>query len=164
MHAKRKGESLCHGDPIILPLELWKRRLEQANELLIAQRQKRLSLEEYNEQVLQVYREDGFVTTIQRLIELSGSIDDKIPNLVDMVYAENPDDFDTLLLWVYAGGNMVNFYGEEKTAATRRLYEMNPEHPWGLHKLAKCLLGPNPQEALGYAQKAQELRPAVLYR
>ncbi len=83
----------------------------------------------------------------------------------NLVYAENPDDFDTLLLWVLAGGmdgNWVHPYGAEKTAATRRLYEMNPNHPWVLHKLAKCLLGTNPQEALGYAQKAQELDPRYL--
>ena len=88
---------------------------------------------------------------------MRGSINEKVSRMVDRMYAENPDDFDTLLLWVYAGGNLANLYGEEKTAATRRLSEMNPDHPWVLHKLAKCLLGSNPQEALGYAQKAQEL-------
>ena len=39
---------------------------------------------------------------------------------------------------------------------------MNPNHPWVLHKLAKCLLGTHPEEALGYAQKAQELDPRYL--
>ena len=144
-------------DPIVVPIELWKKRLKQGSDLLIAQRQKQITLEEWNEQVLQVYREDGFVTTIQRIIELRGSINEKITRLVNRIYTENPDDFDTLLLWVLAGGNLVDLYGEEKTAATRRLSEMNPDHPWVLHKLAKCLLGHNPQEALGYAQKAQEL-------
>ncbi len=32
---------------------------------------------------------------------------------------------------------------------------MDPDHPWVLHYLAKCLLGSNPKEALVYAQRAQ---------
>lgn len=155
--AREKGGIPMPWDPIVIPIELWKRRTEQGSELLIAHRLKKLSLEEYNEQVLQVYREDGFVITLKRLIELRGSINEKVSRMVNMVYAENPDDFDTLLLWVFAGGNPANLYGAEKIAATRRLYEMNPDHPWVLHKLAKCLLESDPQEALGYAQKAQEL-------
>ena len=162
---ENKGGIPLPWDPLTVSVELWKSRLEKQNELLIGMRSKKITLEEYNEQALQVYREDGFVTTIQRIIELSGSTDEKIRRMVDLMYAENPDDFDTLLLWVIAGGidgNWVYSYGEEKTAATRRLYEMNPNHPWVLHKLAKCLLGTNPQEALGYAQKAQELDPRYL--
>ena len=160
--AREKGGIPIPWDPIVVPIELWKSRVEQGSELLRAQRQKKLSLEEYNEQVLQVYREDGFVTTIKRIIELRGSINEKVSRMVNMAYAENPDDFDTLLMWVFAGGNLADLYGAEKTAATRRLYEMNPDHPWVLHKLAKCLLGSNPQEALGYAQKAQELNAQYL--
>ena len=162
-HAREnKGGIPLPWDPITVSVDTWINRVKRVQELLIEMRQMTLSLEEYNEEVLQVYREDGFVTTIQRIIELSGSIDDKVPRMVDSAYAENPDDFDTLLLWVFAGGDLVDIYGEEKTAATRRLYEMNPNHPWVLHKLAKCLLGSNPQEALGYAQKAQELDPCYL--
>ena len=61
-----------------------------------------------------------------------------------------------------AGGNLAAPYGEEKTTGARRLYEMNPDHPWVLHRLGKCILGTKPQEALGYAQKAQELDPIYL--
>ncbi len=159
--AREKGGIPLPWDPITVSIELLKSRLKKQKELLIGMRQKTLSLEEYNEQMLQMYREDGFVTTIQRIIELGGG-NDNTSRMVNRMYTENPDDFDTLLLWVIAGGDLVDIYGEEKTAATRRLYEMNPNHPWVLHKLAKCILGTNPQEALGYAQKAQELDPRYL--
>ena len=46
---------------------------------------------------------------------------------------------------------------EEKTAATRRLHEMNPDHPYILHELAIAILPQHPEEALRYAKKAQQL-------
>ncbi len=144
-------------DPIVVPIEWWKRRVEKGIELLIARRQDTITAEEVDKIALQYHREYGLVASMQLNIELRGSIGYRVKNLVNLAYAENPDDFDTLLLWVLAGGNLVDLYGEKKTTATRRLFEMNPDHPWVLHKLAKCLLGHNPQEALGYAQKAQEL-------
>ena len=149
-------------EPIVVPVEWWITQLKKGSELRKVQLSRKLSTEEYNERVIQLHREIGFVKSLQIVIELDGSIDDKMPILVDLAYTENPDDFDALLLWVFAGGNMAELYGEEKTAATRRLYEMNPNHPWVLHKLAKSILGTNPREALGYAQKAQNLDPRYL--
>ncbi len=149
-------------DPIVVPIEWWINRVEISRKLLKAGRQKTITAKESDEIALQYFREYGLVASAQLDIELSGSIDHRVSNLINLAYAENPDDFDTLLLWVLAGGNLANPYGEEKTAATRRLYEMNPNHPWVLHRLAKCILGTNPQEALGYAQKAQELDPRYL--
>ncbi len=144
-------------DPIVVPIEWWINRVEKSGQLLIDRRLKKITSEEYNEIIFKHLREYGLVASMQLDIELRSAVSGKVPAIVDMAYAQNPDDFDTLLLWVLAGGNLVDLYGEEKTAATRRLSEMNPDHPWVLHKLAKCLLGHNPQEALGYAQKAQEL-------
>ena len=159
---EKKGGIPWPWEPLTVSVDAWKRRLERGRELLIGMRSKKITLEEYNQQALQIHREDGLVKSMQLMIELWESTEDKITRVVNLAYAENPDDFDTLLLWVLAGGNMVELYGAEKTAGTRRLYEMNPNHPWVLHQLAKCLLGTNPQEALGYAQKAQELDPRYL--
>lgn len=160
---ENKGGIPLPWDPIIVPVESWKIQLKKGSELRKQRRSKKLSTEEYNEQVIQLHREIGFVTSLQIVIELDGgSIDNRLSKLVNLAYAENPDDFDTLLLWVFAGGNLAELYGEEKTAATRRLSEMKPNHPWVLHNLAKSILGTNPQEALGYAQKAQELDPRYL--
>ena len=146
-------------DPMVVPIEWYIRWGEKYAELRIAIRQKKITIEEGREKMLQFYREYGLVASMQLYIELDGSISDKISRVVDLAYSEDPNDFDTLLLWVLAGGhNRYSYrYGEEKRAATRRLYEMNPDHPWVLHYLAKCLLGPAPEEALIYAQKAQEL-------
>ncbi len=82
--------------------------------------------------------------------------------MVDSVYAENPDDFDTLLLWVLACGNLADPYGEKRWQEPVGYMIINPDHPWVLHRLGKCILGTNPQEALNYAQKVQELDPRYL--
>ena len=150
-------------EPIIVSLESWKKRRKIGKELYQHLRSGKLSSEEYNKKLLQLHREHNLVTSVQMMIELrNGAIDEKITRLANPAYAENPGDFDTLLTWVFAGGNLSDSYGEEKTAGARRLYQMNPNHPWVLHKLAKCLLGTHPEEALGYAQKAQELDPRYL--
>ncbi len=143
--------------PLVVPLEWWIRHVETLDELFIAARQNKITVEESNEKVLQSLREYGLVAYAQLDIELRGSIDDKLSNLIiNRAYAENPDDFDTLLMWVYAGGNAGDrSYGAAKTSGARRLSEMDPDHPWVLHYLSKCLLGPNPKEALVYAQRAQ---------
>ena len=84
-HAREnKGGIPLPWDPIIVSVDTWINRVKRSQELLIEMRQKKLSIEEWNEQVLQVYREDGFVTTIQRIIELDGgSIDDKVSRIVN---------------------------------------------------------------------------------
>ncbi len=151
-------------DPLFVSIEWWQRYGERLDELRIARRQKTITAEEHYEKILQILREYGLVAYAQLSIELNGGgVDHTDRNLVNLAYAEDPDDFDTLLMWVSAGGNKGDLrYGEKKTAVAQRLYEMNPDHPWVLHYLAKCLLGSNPQEALGYAQKAQELDPRYL--
>ena len=74
---------------------------------------------------------------------------------------ENPDDFETLLTWGFAYLNNPEGYpshdDEERVAVYRRLYEMNPDHPYVLHELAKSIYPKHPEEALRYAQKAQQL-------
>ncbi len=143
-------------DPIVVPLERWKRHVETLDELFIAARQNKITAEEHTEKALQNLREYGLVAYAQLSIEVRGSVGYRVTNLINLAYAENPDDFDTLLLWVLGGGNKDDLtYGAEKTAGARRLYEMDPDHPWVLHYLAKCLLGSNPKEALVYAQRAQ---------
>ncbi len=151
-------------NPIVVPLEWWEKHVEKLDELRIARRQKTITDEEYEAKILQILREYGLVAYAQLGIELNGgSVRRTDRYLVNLAYAEDPDDFNILLMWVVAGGDSYDpTYGIERTAATRRLYEMNPDHPWVLHYLAKCLLGCNPQEALGYAQKAQELDPIYL--
>lgn len=143
-------------DPLVVPLERWKKYVETLDELRIAARQKTITDEEYEAKLLQNLREYGLVANAQLNIEVRGSIGRRGKNVINLAYAENPDDFDTLLLWVLGGGNEGDrTYGTEKTAGARRLYEMDPDHPWVLHYLAKCLLGSNPKEALVYAQRAQ---------
>lgn len=143
-------------DPLVVPLERWKKYVETLDELRIAARQKTITDEEYEAKLLQNLREYGLVANAQLTIEVRGSSGRRGKNVINLAYAENPDDFDTLLMWVLAGGGPEDrSYGAAKTAGARRLYEMDPDHPWVLHYLSKCLLGPNPKEALVYAQRAQ---------
>ncbi len=151
-------------EPTIAHLETLKRVLTTEDVMHRHRRSGEFSSEEYKKMLLQLHKDEfGPLTTARLLIDKAdGSIDEEITKWTNLAYAENPDDFDTLLTWVFAGGNLSDSYGEEKTAGARRLYQMNPNHPWVLHKLAKCLLGTHPKEALGYAQKAQELDPRYL--
>jgi tetratricopeptide (TPR) repeat protein len=74
--------------------------------------------------------------------------------------AANPDDYETLLTWVYTYMLELgeNYYDdEERVVALRRLHEMNPDHPYILHELAIAILPQHPEEALRYAKKAQQL-------
>ena len=151
-------------EPTTVHLETWKKIIRIERDLFKRMRSGELPIDDFNEKHLQLFRDIGLLTWARIVVDLSGSsIDEKTIALVNLAYKENPDDFETLLTWVFAGGNQYDLYGEEKTTATRRLSEMNPNHPWVLHKLAKCILGTNPQEALGYAQKAQELDPSYLH-
>ncbi len=109
-------------DPIVVPLERWKKYAETLDELRIAARQKTITDKEYEAKLLQNLREYGLVAYAQLSIEVRGSVGYRVTNLINLAYAENPDDFDTLLMWVYAGGNLGDLYGEEKTVATRRLW------------------------------------------
>ncbi len=151
-------------EPTTVHLETWKRIIRVERDLDEHWRAGEVTIDEFNEKHLQLFRDLGILTWARIVLDLSGgSIDDRMIALADLAYKENPDDFDTLLTWVFAGGNLTDLYGKEKTAATRRLYQMNSNHPWVLHKLAKCILGTHPEEALGYAQKAQELDPGYLH-
>lgn len=145
-------------DPIVVPIEWWKKQIKKSGELLVDLRQKNITVEEYNEIVFKYHREYGLVASMRLNIELNGgSIDDGVSKLINIAYTENPDDYDTFLLWVYAGGNILNPYGEEKVLGICRLYEMNSKQEWVLFKLARCILQLNTHEAIRYAQKAQEL-------
>ncbi len=61
---EKKGGIPLPWEPLTVSVDTWKRRLEKQKELLLGMRSKQITLEEYNEQTLQVYREDGLVTTI----------------------------------------------------------------------------------------------------
>ena len=123
-------------------------------------RAKNIPLDEYNEKVHQVMVAELGNIIYARVLAQNGSSD--APLYADKAYAENPDDFETLLTWVEIGGREFYTYGKEKTAALRRLYEMQPHHPYVLHHLALCIYGTQPAAALGYAQKAQQLEPRYL--
>ena len=74
--------------------------------------------------------------------------------------AENPNDFDTMLTWlnVYTSGDgEYKFDDSDRLTTVRRLYEINPGHPYVLHELAKITYAQHPKEALEYAKKAQQL-------
>lgn len=80
--------------------------------------------------------------------------------------AEKPNDYDALLTWVYLypsrhpledSQRVYDSDDPERLDAVRRLYEMNPNHPYVLQELAKIIYPQHPQEALGYAQKALQL-------
>ena len=125
----------------------------------------------YREDVYRIYAEElGRIPAIRRLL---GSIHSKKAFAdLERAYAETPDDFETLLTWaVHGGWGTPEFprledptYGPEKLQAYRRLYEMNPTHPYILNELALSLLPTHPQEALGYALAAQRLEPRYIPR
>ena len=120
----------------------------------------------YREDVYRIYVEElGRIPTIRKF---RNSIHRKKAEAdLEQAYMDNPDDFQTLLTWaVYGGGGpMVNpFYGKKKKDAYRRLYEMDPTHPYVLHHLAIALYSTDPQEALGYALEAQHLEPHYIPR
>ena len=75
--------------------------------------------------------------------------------------AENPNDFETLLTWVYTyhHNREANnrFDDEDRVVALRRLNEMNPNQPYVLQELAKAIYPVRAAEALGYAKKAMQL-------
>ena len=114
-----------------------------------------LSMDAYQEKMYQISAvEVGNLRLARWLID--NDSDDKAAALyARRAYAENPDDFETLITFACRGG--LALYGEEMTAAFRRLHEMQPAHPFVLHKLALCIYPTQPAEALGYAQKAQQL-------
>ena len=120
----------------------------------------------YREDEYRIYVEElGRIPTIRKF---RNSIHRKKAEAdLEQAYMDNPDDFQTLLTWaVYGGGGpMVNpFYGKKKKDAYRRLYEMDPTHPYVLHHLAIALYSTDPQEALGYALAAQHLEPHYIPR
>ena len=119
-----------------------------------------IPFKEYNEKVHQIMVAELGNLIYARVLAQNGSSD--APIYADKAYAENPDDFETLITWVEIGGREFYSYGKEKAAALRRLYEMNPHHPYVLHRLALCIYPMQPAEALGYAQKAQQLEPRYL--
>ena len=140
--------------------------LERVEERIIASYEHykagEITLEEHNERADQFYiQEFGILTYVRGLIE-NGQMGVTASTYADKAYAEDPDDFETLLTWVFIGGTAVEVFGEEKTAALRRLYQMDPHHPYVLHELALHIYGRQPAEALDYAQKAQRLEPRYI--
>ena len=119
-----------------------------------------MSQEEYDEKIHQINVAALGLLPYTRFLAESGHYD--APTYADRALAENPDDFETLITWVEIGGREFSTYGEERAAVLRRLYEMQPHHPYVLHQLALCIYGRHPAEALGYAQKAQQLEPRYL--
>ena len=123
-------------------------------------RAREMSQEEYDEKVHQISVAAFGLLPYTRMLAESGHYD--APTYADRALAENPDDFETLITWTYIGGQGLYYYGDERAAVLRRLYEMQPHHPYVLHRLALCIYPMQPAEALGYAQKAQQLEPRYL--
>lgn len=75
--------------------------------------------------------------------------------------SENPNDFETLLTWVYTYPHNReadnHFDDEARVDALRRLNQMNPDHPYVLQELARTIYPTNAEEALSYARKALQL-------
>ena len=140
--------------PAVMERERASYQLYEANEI---------SMDEHLENMYQLYREHlDDVTFVRELARRHGPYARKYEAYLEKLLAENPNDFETLLTWVHVGGREFDTYGAEKTAALRRLYAMNPHHPYVLHELALCIYGTRPEEALGYARKAQQLEPRYL--
>ena len=159
--------------PVVVPPHV-KERLEERLEVearpqeagRISGNQYYLVNSAYREDEYRIYVEElGRIPTIRKFI--SSIHRKKAFADLERAYAETPDDFETLLTWAVKGGREIledPTYGVEKTAAYRRLYEMNPTHPYILYRLALCLLPTHPQEALGYALAAQRLEPRYIPR
>ena len=146
--------------PIEAPPGAWERTQKIVEPLYQQYRTGQMSQEEYDEKIHQINVVALGLLPYTRFLAESGHYD--APTYADRALAENPDDFETLITWVEIGGREFSTYGEERAAVLRRLYEMNPHHPYVLHQLALCIYGKQPAEALGYAQKAQQLEPRYL--
>ncbi len=146
--------------PIEAPPGAWERTQKIVEPLYQQYRAGEMSQKEYDEKIHQINVAALGLLPYTRFLAESGHYD--APTYADRALAENPDDFETLITWVEIGGREFSTYGEERAAVLRRLYEMQPHHPYVLHQLALCIYGTQPAEALGYAQKAQQLEPRYL--
>ena len=146
--------------PIEAPPGAWERTQKIVEPLYQQYRAGEMSQKEYDEKIHQINVAALGLLPYTRVLAESGDYD--APTYADRALAENPDDFETLLTWVFIGGREFYTYGEERAAVLRRLYEMQPHHPYVLHHLALCIYGTQPAAALGYAQKAQQLEPRYL--
>ena len=144
-------------EPTVVSTDAHKRSQKRIKPLYQRYKTGHMPLEEYQKKMQQINAEElGTLTYARRLAEN----DANAATYARKAYAENPDDFETLITFACRGGLVP--YGEEMTAAFRRLHEMQPAHPFVLHKLALCIYPTQPAEALGYAQKAQQLDPRYL--
>lgn len=124
-----------------------------------------ISIDEHLEAMYDIYvAELNAYTFVRELYPRGGPYAGKYEIYLERALAANPNDFETLYTWAEIGGKDLQspLYGPEKAAAYRRLHEMNPNHPFVLHRLAQCLYAEHPEEALGYAQKAQALEPRFI--
>ena len=82
---------------------------------------------------------------------------------LDKALEENPNDFETQLLWVKNVRLLVEdshrTYLSKKIKVYRDLYKMNPEHPDVLYGFAQTIQDIYPEEAVEYAEKAYKLFP-----
>lgn len=74
----------------------------------------------------------------------------------DKALAENPDDFETLLVWT-----KLRFDDEEREYGYRRLLEMDPNSITVLTGLGSLLANDAPEEAIEHLEKANSLDPAA---
>ena len=93
--------------------------LERVEERIIASYEHykvgEITLEEHSERADQFYiQEFGILAYVRGLIE-NGQMGVTASTYADKAYAEEPDDFETLLTWVFIGGTAVEVFGEEKT-------------------------------------------------
>ncbi len=155
------GISLRPWPPVVIPPAL--EESERASFQLY--KAKEISVDAHLENLYRLYREHlSAVAFVRELSRWSGPYAGKYEPYLEKLLAENPNDFETLYTWAEIGGKELErpMYGPEKTAAYRRLYEMNSMHPMVLHRLAQCIFPTQPAEALGYAQQAQQLEPRFI--
>ena len=155
------GISLRPWHPVVIPPAVEER--ERASYQLY--KAKEISIDEHLDNMYQLYKEHlDAVSFIRELAPRGGPYAGKYEHYLEKLLAENPNDFETLYTWAEIGGKELErpMYGPEKTAAYRRLYEMNPTHPMVLHRLAQGIFPTQPAEALGYAQQAQQLEPRLI--
>ena len=139
-------------EPTVVSTDADKRAQKRIKPLYQQYKTGHMPLETYQEKMQQINAEELGTLTYARLLAEN---DANAATYARKAYAENPDDFETLLTFACRGGLVP--YGEEMTAAFRRLHEMQPAHPFVLHKLAMCIYPQQPREALRYARRAQQL-------
>ena len=102
------GISLKPWHPVVIPPAVKERERASYQHY----EDKEISMDEHLENMYQLYREhlDG-VTFVRELARRHGPYAGKYEFYLEKLLAENPNDFETLLTWVHAGGREFDTYG-----------------------------------------------------